>query len=330
MSKKKKYKLKTWPKIVFIILIIGVFGSIYGYKKYQEYKYTQTYEYKLLQKYNEEETKILLDNLSNEELDDILSRDYNEFITHFVKCKYFMYKNLDVYLTKVISQSQDFFKYHGTDGYDYDNIIAIVNTHNNEEYYSGDYHTDYSKGTGIIANKYYELGMDFVPEDLVDVPITHRYSDRVQLTREAYDAYMEMWNAAKEEQDIYLILASGYRSAKEQKEVYDEYDQSYGREFADNVAARPGYSEHQTGLAIDVYSKECSSAKTFKDSKTYAWLIDNSYKYGFILRYPENKKSLTGYNYESWHYRYLGKDLAKKVHDSGLTYDEYYAYYLDK
>ena len=330
MSKKKKYKLKTWPKIVVIILIIGVFGSIYGYKKYQEYKYTQTYEYKLLQKYNKEETKILLDNLSNEELDDILSRDYNEFITHFVKCKYFMYKNLDVYLTKVISQSQDFFKYHGTDGYDYDNIVAIVNTHNNEEYYSGDYHTDFSKGTGIIANKYYELGMDFIPEDLVDVPITHRYSDRVQLTREAYDAYMEMWNAAKEEQDIYLILASGYRSAKEQKEVYDEYDKSYGREFADNVAARPGYSEHQTGLAIDVYSKECSSAKTFKDSKTYTWLIDNSYKYGFILRYPENKKSITGYNYESWHYRYLGKDLAKKVHDSGLTYDEYYAYYLDK
>ena len=330
MSKKKKYKLKTWPKIVVIILIIGVFGSIYGYKKYQEYKYTQTYEYKLLQKYNEEETKILLDKLSNEELDDILSRDYNEFITHFVQCKYFMYKNLDVYLTKVISQSQDFFKYHGTDGYDYDNIIAIVNTHNNEEYYTGDYNTDFTKGNAIIANKYFELGMEFTPEDLVDVPITHRYSDRVQLTREAYDAFMEMWNAAHDEQDIYLILASGYRSAKEQKEVYDEYDKSYGREFADNVAARPGYSEHQTGLAIDVYSKECASAKTFKDSKTYAWLIENSYKYGFILRYPENKKSLTGYNYESWHYRYLGKDLAKKVHDSGLTYDEYYAFYLDK
>ena len=330
MSKKRKLKLKTWPKVLLVIIIILGFGSYYGYKKYQEYKYTQTYEYKLLQKYNETQTKKLLDNLSDSEIEVILARDYNEFIPEFVGHKYFIFKNLDVYLTKVISQDQDFFKYHGTEGYDYDNIIAIVNTHNNQEYYSGNYKTNTSLGNALIANKYYELGMDYVPENLVDVPITHRYSDRVQLTQETYDAFMEMWNAAKEEKDIYLILASGYRSAKEQKEVYDEYEKSYGKDFADNVAARPGYSEHQTGLAIDVYSKECASAKTFKDSITYAWLIANSYKYGFILRYPEEKKSLTGYNYESWHYRYLGKDLAKKVHDSGLTYDEYYAFYLEK
>ena len=327
---KKKYKLKTWPKVVVVLLILIVIGSIYGYKRYQEYLYTQTYEYKLLQKYNADETKKLLDNLKPEELDKILERDYNEFIPEFVGCKYFLFKNLDIYLTKVISQSEDFFKYHGTSGYDYDNIVAIVNTHNNQEYYTGDYKSDTSKGNALIANKYYSLGMDYIPENLVDVPITHRYSDRVQLTQEVYDAFMNMWNAAKEEQDIYLILASGYRSAKEQKEVYDEYEKSYGTDFADNVAARPGYSEHQTGLAIDVYSKECASAKTFKDSKTYAWLIANAYKYGFILRYPEDKKALTGYNYESWHYRYVGPELAKKIVDSGLTYDEYYAYYIEK
>ena len=327
---KKKLKLKTWPKVLVVVLILLVCAGIFGYKKYQEYLYTQKYEYKLLQKYNEEDTKILLSKLKDEELDKILERDYNEFIPHFVKCKYFIFKNLDIYLTKVISQNQDFFKYHGTDGYDYDNIIAIVNVHSNQEHYTGDYKTDFSKGNLIIANKYYSLGMDYIPENLVDVPITHRYSDRVQITQETYDAFMEMWNAAKEEQDIYLILNSGYRSAKEQKEVYDEYERGYGTEFADNIAARPGYSEHQTGLAIDMYSKECASAKTFKDSKTYAWLMKNAYKYGFILRYPEGKKSLTGYNYESWHYRYLGKDLAKKVHDSGLTFDEYYAFYLEK
>jgi len=329
MGKKKKYKLKTWPKILLVIVILLCIASYFGYQKYQEYLYTQTYEYKLLQKYNEEETKILLSNLKDEELDKILEREYNEFIPYFVKCKYFLFKNLDIYLTKVISQDEDFFKYHGTDGYDYDNIIAIVNTHNNEEYYTGDRKSNIDGGLEIIANKYYTMGMDYVPENLVDVPITHRYSDRVQITQETYDAFMEMWDAANSE-GIYLILASGYRSAKEQKEVYDEYEKGYGTEFADNIAARPGYSEHQTGLAIDMYSKECASAKTFKDSKTYAWLMENAYKYGFILRYPENKKELTGYNYESWHYRYFGKDLAKKIHDSGLTYDEYYAFYLEK
>ena len=327
---KKKLKLKTWPKVLLVIIILLVCAGIFGYKKYQEYLYTQTYEYKLLQKYNEEETKLLLSKLNDTELDKILERDYNEFIPQFVKCKYFIFKNLDVYLTKVISQDQDFFKYHGTDGYDYDNIVGMVNVHANEEYYTGDEKTDFTKGNMIIANKYYSLGMDYIPENLVDVPITHRYSDRVQITQETYDAFMEMWNAAHDEQDIYLILNSGYRSAKEQKEVYDEYERGYGTDFADNLAARPGYSEHQTGLAIDMYSKECASAKTFKDSKTYAWLMANAYKYGFILRYPEGKKELTGYNYESWHYRYVGKDLAKKITESGLTFDEYYAFYLEK
>ena len=326
---KKKYKLKTWPKVVAVLLILIVIGSIHGYKKYQEYLYTQTYEYKLLQKYNADQTKKLLDNLKDEELDKVLERDYNEFIPEFVGCKYFLFKNLDIYLTKVISQNEDFFKYHGTEGYDYENIVSIVNVHANQEHYSGNYESDKSKGNALITNKYYSLGMDYIPENLVDVPITHRYSDKVQITQETYDAFMDMWNAAHEE-GIYLILASGYRSAAEQKQVYDEYERGYGTSFADNIAARPGYSEHQTGLAIDMYSKECASAKTFKDSKTYAWLMANAYKYGFILRYPEGKQELTGYKYESWHYRYVGQELAKKVVDSGLTYDEYYAYYIEK
>ena len=151
---KKKYKLKTWPKVVVVLLILIAIGSMYGYKKYQEYLYTQTYEYKLLQKYNDDETKKLLDNLKPEELDKILERDYNEFIPEFVGCKYFLFKNLDVYLTKVISQNEDFFKYHGTEGYDYDNIVSIVNVHANLEHYTGNYESDKSLGNALIVNKY--------------------------------------------------------------------------------------------------------------------------------------------------------------------------------
>ena len=92
---------------------------------------------------------------------------------------------------------------------------------------------------------------------------------------------------------------------------------------------RAGYSEHQTGLALDIVTYG-ASMDTFENTDEFKWLSDNAYKYGFILRYPKGKEKLTGYSYESWHYRYVGKDVAKKIHDLDITYDEYYAYYIEK
>ena len=239
-----------------------------------------------------------------------------------------MFKNLEGYLDQVITKDEDFFKYHGTEGYDYEKIVSLVNVHRNINYYEADLKTDFSKGYGILANKYYSLGEDYEPDDLVNVDIKYYYGEPKKIRSEAYNAFIEMWNAAYED-GIYLILISGYRSAAHQKEVYDAYQADKGTKYADSIAARTGYSEHQTGLALDIYSKECTSQAKFHESKSYEWLINNSYKFGFILRYPKDKQNITGYNYESWHYRYLGKDLAKKVYDSGLTFDEYYAYYME-
>ena len=129
---------------------------------------------------------------------------------------------------------------------------------------------------------------------------------------------------------IYLIINSSYRPYTEQEQLYNEYTELYGQRGADTIASRPGYSEHQTGLALDIFSKDSTTRSTFKDSAAYTWLINNSYKYGFILRYPEGKESLTGFEFEAWHYRYVGKKHAKAVHEKNITYDEYYAYYLDK
>jgi D-alanyl-D-alanine carboxypeptidase len=182
----------------------------------------------------------------------------------------------------------------------------------------------------MLVNKHYALD-DYVPTDLVDIPWKYRFgqaNDKISITKDAYDAFIDMWNAAQQE-DIYLIVASGYRSKSEQEKEYKNYYNLKGEKYADTIAARPGYSEHQTGLAIDVYSKECYTSSTFHESKSYEWLINNSYKFGYILRYPKGKEKITGYNYESWHFRYLGVDLATKVHASGLTYDEYYVYYLE-
>ncbi|HOB26499.1 MAG TPA: M15 family metallopeptidase [Bacilli bacterium] len=330
-KKKRVYKLKTWPKVLFVLIIIGCIAFYYGNKYYQEYLYEQTNEYKLLQEgYSADDVSAMLAKLSDEQEKDILNRDYNEFIPRFIECKYFMYKNLDDYLNQVITKDEDFFKYHGTTGYDYDSIVSLVNVHGDEAYYSGTLTTDLTKGAGMIANKHFKLG-EYIPSDLVDVGWKYRLggeSDNIKISSEAYDAFLKMWDAANEE-GIYLLIISGYRSYTEQQEVYDEYKNSKGEAYADAIASHAQYSEHQTGLAIDMYSKECTSSSTFKDSKTYAWLIANSYKYGFILRYPDKKESITGYKYESWHFRYLGVDLATKVYNEGITYDEYYAYYLD-
>ena len=332
MKTKKVYKLKLWAKVLLVVLVLVCIASYYGYQYYQDYLYKQTYEYKLLELgYTKDDIKIKESVLSDKQIDNILTYEFNEFIPKFLECKYFKFEKLDLYLSQVITQEDDFFKYHGTDGYDYDYIVSVVNVGALNSHYTNTVMTDRDKDIAMLVNKYTELGVDYKPDDLVSIPWKYRLgleSDIKLIRQEVYDAYLEMWNAAKEA-GHYLLVDSGFRSSESQEQVYKSYENRYGTKFADSVAARAGFSEHQTGLALDIYSKECASATTFKDSKTYAWLIENSYKFGFILRYPDTMSEITGYNYESWHYRYVGVELAKKVYESGLTYDEYYVYYFD-
>lgn len=154
----------------------------------------------------------------------------------------------------------------------------------------------------LIANKTYGLPSNYDPGE----------------DKTARAAFTEMQNAAKKE-GISLWVCSGYRSYSTQKGLYDNYCKRDGKAAADRYSARPGHSEHQTGLAFDINR----AGDAFTGTKEQKWLAANCVKYGFIIRYPEGKESITGYKYESWHVRYLGKDLAKKVADSGLTLEEY-------
>lgn len=330
MAKKKVYKLKKSAKIFFILFLLLGVGAYFGITKYLEYQYHQTYEYKLLTVgYAEDEVKLFQKKLSDEQLEKLLTYEYNEFISSFVQEKYFIFENLDKYLTRVVTKDQDFFKYKGIDGYEYDSIVSSVNTRSVDTPYENPTASRLDDTYEVLVNKYNYLPDDYMPDDLVDIPIKYYYGDKKKIRSEAYDAFVEMWNAANEE-GIYLIVVSAFRNAQDQSDAYKYYEQLKGTKYADSLAARPGYSEHQTGLALDIYSKECTLSNCFKDSNSYKWLINNSYKYGFILRYPEGEEKLTGYSYESWHYRYVGKELAKKVYDEGITYDEYYAFYLEK
>ena len=141
-----------------------------------------------------------------------------------------------------------------------------------------------------------------------------------KLNRKLVKAFNKMKKDALKE-EINLKILSGFRSFDRQKEIYNNYIKEDPKN-ADNYSARPGHSEHQSGLAIDINN----ASDAFINSNEANWLDRNAYKYGFILRYPKNKSNITGYKYEPWHYRYVGKKLAKKLYNNGLweTMEEYF------
>ncbi len=140
------------------------------------------------------------------------------------------------------------------------------------------------------------------------------------LTAEFNAAFAEMKEAAAND-GLNLWICSGYRSYSYQSSLYNSYVARDGQEKADTYSARPGHSEHQTGLAADIIQ----ASDSFKGTPEAIWLAENCWKYGFIIRYPEGKQNITGYKYEPWHVRYLGKENAKLIYDSGLTLEEYLA-----
>ena len=155
----------------------------------------------------------------------------------------------------------------------------------------------------LIANKTYSLPSDYDPGEL---------------NEDALNSFEEMKADALKD-DIELWIQSGYRSYSLQEELYNRYVEEDGKDLADTYSARPGHSEHQTGLAMDLNIIDSS----FEGTPEAIWLEENCYKYGFIIRYPKGKEKITGYMYEPWHLRYIGKENAKKVYESGLTLEEY-------
>lgn len=317
MAKRRKLKKNiAYGGIIGIVLVIAII--CFGVKKYNDYQYKKTYEYKLLQKgWNEKQTQDIL-KLYKDNLEDILKKDIDENIISLAKEKYFLYKNLDTYLE---------YRENNEDK-SLTDVVAIVNVHSNNRWYELDLNTDTSLNERMLVNKFYHLDEKYLPNDIVSVSNKYAYEGN-RLRKDAYDAFVDMWNAAMDN-NIKLIINSSYREYEKQSNIYEDYKNWYGQTKADKQAARPGYSEHQTGLVVDVFSSDNQLTGTFVDSEGYKWLKENAYKYGYIERYPDGKEYLTGYEFESWHWRYVGKDVAKVIQDENITYDEYYAYYIEK
>lgn len=200
----------------------------------------------------------------------------------------------------------------------YQAVVTNVNIGLNKPYYSEVKEVTDPGSVSALVNKYNMVPSDYIPEDLENISGTD-----FQLRHEARAAFEKMRKEAKE-LGLNIFPVSAYRSYEYQKSIYDKRVAERGQDRVDRTSARPGHSEHQLGLAVDVIAAE----KRMANSEEYAWYSENAHKYGFIIRYPEDKEHITGYSYEPWHLRYLGEELAAAVYESGLTYDEYHVRFL--
>ena len=171
----------------------------------------------------------------------------------------------------------------------------------------------------VLVNKFNYLPKDYKPSDLVY--IDGAYGNKVPIRSILKDDFLALQTAAKNEIEVKLMPTTAFRDQNFQKALYDKYVKKDGVKAADTYSARPGYSEHQTGLAIDLKNMALKNARL--SDENYKWLEENAYKYGFIVRFPKGKEQITGYKFENWNIRYVGKKAAKEIMDNNLTLEEY-------
>lgn len=273
--------------------------------------------------YSSKDINAIYDKISDS-VNIIIDSKYNKDIINIMNLSYFKIDNLKRYLDYDIMEVKSIYDISNIKkDFNYEDIVTYVNANLDKEYYSSDNlisNEDASK-IDVLVNKYHKLDENYEPSDLTI--IDSKYASGTQkLRKEAQIKFEEMASdMAKENLKIYA--GSTYRSYTYQKGLYDRYVKKDGFAAAETYSARSGYSEHQLGLAVDIVNGKWDYLS--ENDKEYDYLVKNSYKYGFILRYPRGSEYVTGYMFEDWHFRYLGVELATKVFNSGLTYDEYIA-----
>ncbi len=310
MNKRKKKKKKNYYILADFILVL--FIILAGFFVINN----------LTDKDTKEESKEEKEKKKEDKKEDKYTKEENEKL-----------KKLDY-----INEKLDFFKMDYIDRYisykeknsnlDLEKVIIYVNIGLDNDYYTNIKDSPNKYTNTVLSNKYYYLGEDYVPKELTTIDSKYAVSDDKYMEKEAAKAFINLAKDAKNEG--YTILASStYRSYKYQTGLYNRYKEQDGKEKADTYSARAGYSEHQTGLAVDVTNGSVSYTK-FGTTKEFKWMQENAYKYGFILRYTKETEFITGYINEPWHYRYVGKEIAEYIQNNPMTYEEYYVRFLEK
>ena len=366
MSKRKKKIKKSFKGILVIILLflIGV-GALFIYNKFfasdsaavsseveklmkeeniDSTKYSETLEYVLLnniydEKYLDEYADIeYIDNdnfasilttflpkgysgkeinyitkLSDKNVDKLSNIDYVDI------SKYYNISNFDV------DKIDRYNTYYENNDYTYDDVVTYVNIGMDLPVYTDTIEVSDPDSLLVLVNKYHYLPDGYEPDDLGYVP--GAYGNNVPMRDVIVEPFKELQAAALEEIDVEFMPTTAYRGYSFQSTLYNRYVSEDGVEAADTYSARPGYSEHQTGLSIDLRNTALSSDIRLTDDN-YEWLSNNAYRFGFIIRFPEDKTYITGYQFENWHIRYVGKDAAKIIYENDLTLEEYIDLYV--
>lgn len=234
------------------------------------------------------------------------------------KIDYFNFKNIDRYISYQEKNNE----------LSIEDIILHVNIGIDNDFYSNTQASINPDSHLVLVNKYYYLTNDYIPKDLET--INSKYSSGNRLLQ--HDARLAFESLAQQAAlEGYTIRAmSTYRSFDYQKGLYDKYVSNSNVETADTFSARPGHSEHQTGLALDVDNGKVSYT-SFGNTKEFIWMKDNAHKFGFILRYTQENQYITGYVSEAWHYRYVGVDVATTIYNEKISsLEEYYVKYIEK
>ena len=265
--------------------------------------------------YSNSDINLIITHGTNEDVIEFAKRDKVRYLEEFYTLDYAKIKNYDRYVA--LSDET---------GDNEDDIVIKVNLDlDKENYVECTQVVDFS--TDMLVNKHRCLNKDFVPDDLVD--ISSKYTDEkdLKISRIAMNAFIKMYEAAEKE-GYQLVINSAYRSYEEQEELVNTYLNSYGQSYVDKYVAKPGFSEHQTGLSFDIGSR---NSRVFANSKEYEWMQENAHKYGFIYRFDKRYEDLTGFRNEAWHYRYVGNEIATYVYEhNNMSLEEYFVIFLDK
>ncbi len=255
----------------------------------------------------------------NNPLNEFFSKDEisymkNNNITYEDVKGYLPYQNFNIY---------NYYDYEALRN-ETDTNLEAINMVTKTNYYKAYEQTEEAKVFDdiILVNKHYHLDKDYLPSNLInvskyDIDYIQRENEDMLLNMEALNSYKILYEDAKKEGFTFTIF-SAYRTYEKQEYLYYNVCKEN-----DSYSAKPGHSEHQTGLAIDISTRDWGLIEGFATTQEYKWLKENAYKYGFIERYPKDKEKITLYSYEPWHYRYVGINLSTYIYNHNLTLEEY-------
>ena len=254
-------------------------------------------------------------------INDLLKKDYKSndinSLSFILSSPYYKYEVLDSYL-----------QYYKKNSDKKDNIVILTNIGLNNDFYTNIREIKDPDNLLVLVNKYNKLPDNYKPSNLEDFDSKYKISKHEKpMRKEAHDALIKLIDDINKE-GMDLWINSTFRTKDYQNELFTNSVKRNGMEHALIYSAKPRHSEHETGLAVDLSAEKSGVIETFDKFKQYDWMKENAHKYGFIERYPKGKEWITGYAYEPWHYRYVGVEVATKIKEEGITFEEYSVKYL--